>query len=226
MDSVLWTDCAYRFPELPAMEKKLRVSEEDIEEFHLVYAECARIAQPKFLFCQQDVTLLPNNRVQIGTMVFSSRMLHVNMEGVPSVYAYVITCGQELYTYSLSHTDPLLRFWIDSLAEEVLRAYNASAYTRLCQVAETKRLYSMNPGSLPDWPISQQKPLFALLGDVNGAIGVTLTDTFLMLPIKSASGLYFASDTEFVNCTYCARGHCPSRRAPFNAQEFSEKYGQ
>jgi len=38
----------------------------------------------------------------------------------------------------------------------------------------------MNPGSLEDWPLTEQRVLFALLGDPQAAIGVRLTDSLLM----------------------------------------------
>ena len=40
---------------------------------------------------------------------------------------------------------------------------------------EPGKLSSMSPGSLEDWPISQQRPLFSLFGDVEAKIGVKLT---------------------------------------------------
>ena len=66
------------------------------------------------------------------------------------------------------------------------------------------------------WPIEQQRELFALLGDVEGLIGVRLTASFLMVPTKSVSGLRFASAAEFYSCQLCRREKCPGRRAPFD----------
>lgn len=39
-----------------------------------------------------------------------------------------------------------------------------------------------------DWPLTQQQPLFTLLGDPEASIGVQLTDSLLMIPNKSLSG--------------------------------------
>ena len=77
-------------------------------------------------------------------------------------------------------------------------------------------LSSMSPGSLSDWPIEEQKPLFSILGDVETAIGVTLTENFLMVPTKSISGIYFPTDLPFYNCQLCSRKNCDSRKARFD----------
>ena len=45
----------------------------------------------------------------------------------------------------------------------------------------------MNPGSLADWPMREQRPLFGLLGDTDAAIGVELMESYLMRPTKSVS---------------------------------------
>lgn len=225
MKEAVWSDLPFVLPDAQHMAQHLRVSEDDFEDFEEIYKKCAAIAKPKFAWLLADVELKENDDVRIGDQVFHSRILHVNMQGVTQACAYVATCGRELYDLALSCDDPLERYWVDSISEQALRSVGFSASKRLKETMGTERLYAMNPGSLPDWPISQQRPLFDLIGDVFGKIGVELTDTFLMLPIKSNSGLYYASDVDFVNCEFCARGECPNRRAQFNEQKFAEKYG-
>jgi hypothetical protein len=69
---------------------------------------------------------------------------------------------------------------------------------------------------LPDWPIEEQRPLFQLLGDVPAAIGVRLTESLLMLPAKSVSGIYFPTETSFFSYQLCPRKRCDSRKARYN----------
>jgi hypothetical protein len=47
-------------------------------------------------------------------------------------------------------------------------------------------------------------------------IGVVLTDSFLMIPNKSVSGIRFQTETDFRSCQVCRREVCPSRSAPFD----------
>ena len=77
----------------------------------------------------------------------------------------------------------------------------------------------MNPGSgdATVWRIEQQRELFSLLGDVEGQIGVRLTESCLMIPNKSLSGIRFAKEIDFRSCQVCHRKDCPSRTAEFDA---------
>jgi hypothetical protein len=83
---------------------------------------------------------------------------------------------------------------------------------------------AMSPGSLADWPIREQRPLFSLLGDPEQAIGVKLTDSFLMIPNKTVSGLRFSTEERFESCQLCPREHCPGRRAAYEPDLYDRKY--
>jgi hypothetical protein len=82
----------------------------------------------------------------------------------------------------------------------------------------------MSPGSLGEWPLSQQRPLFASLGDVAGAIGVRLSESLLMVPAKSVSGVCFPTEESFESCQLCPREDCPGRRAPYDETLYDRKY--
>lgn len=69
---------------------------------------------------------------------------------------------------------------------------------------------------MADWSITEQRALFDLLGDVDGLLGVRLTENFLMLPRKSVSGLLFPSDRPFVSCRLCDKSDCPGRQVPYD----------
>ena len=51
----------------------------------------------------------------------------------------------------------------------------------------------MNPGSLADWPLREQRPLFGLLGDVQAGHRRRADASLLMMPTKSVSGILFPS---------------------------------
>ena len=77
---------------------------------------------------------------------------------------------------------------------------------------------------MDDWPITQQKELFSLFGDVEELIGVTLTESCLMVPLKSSSGIYFPTEVTFETCQLCPREVCESRRAPYD-RALAREYG-
>ena len=78
-----------------------------------------------------------------------------------------------------------------------------------------KQVSSMNPGSIPEWPIEQQGPLFALLSPLPEAIGVKLNPNFWMSPELASSGLFFQSEVKFYNCQLCRVENCAHRRTAF-----------
>ena len=117
-------------------------------------------------------------------------------------------------------SDPRLQFWAEELLLVFLRQASAGLHEVLKKEVFGSRDYaSLNPGSLKEWPVTGQRPLFALLGagedGVVPGLGVRLTRECLMLPAKSVSGLAFLSEAGFVNCAYCPRVSCPNRRAPY-----------
>ena len=77
-------------------------------------------------------------------------------------------------------------------------------------------LSNLSPGSLVDWPITEQPKLFSIFGDTERLIGVRLTDSMLMVPRKSISGILFPSEEGFVACQLCDRENCQGRKAPYN----------
>ncbi|MFW5738356.1 MAG: vitamin B12 dependent-methionine synthase activation domain-containing protein [Spirochaetota bacterium] len=175
------------------------------------------IVQPRALVCVAWVGERDGNRVEIGGRWFESEVLAENLADIHRVFAYVATCGPEIYELDISDLDPFASFWHDTLKTRAVR----TAANYLCQFVKTtygiERMSSMNPGSgdVDVWPIDQQAPLFDVLGDVEGSIGVRLTESCLMVPDKSVSGVFFPSETAYINCQSCTRAICPDRRAPY-----------
>ena len=158
-------------------------------------------------------------RIEIGGETFESATLVRNLNEINRVFAYVATCGRPLYDLDIADLDPFASFWHETLKLMVVR----SAANWLCELVRREyavdRLSSMNPGSgdAHVWPIQQQHELFRVLGEAD-SIGVELTESALMVPDKSVSGIFFPSDRAYVNCESCTRRICPDRRAPYRAR--------
>jgi len=184
------------------------------------------VVNPKAIYdiCYiEDRTL---SSVTINGVTFTSRVLQVNLEKVHRVFPFVVTCGRELEHVPGVDGDPLREYWLDHLRILALRAATARAKDHIESTYQPGKMSSMSPGSLQDWPITQQTQLFTLLGDVEGAIGVALTDSFLMVPMKSVSGIYFPTETSFHSCSLCPRKDCPGRSAPYDEQLWAERYAE
>jgi hypothetical protein len=157
---------------------------------------------------------------------FTSRILRVNLGGNTRAAFFVATCGRELERWAESQEDFLLRFCAEEICELALRSAAAALEKHLETRLGGPYVATMNPGSLPDWPLTQQTQLFRALGDVRSAVGVELTESFLMRPRKSLSGIGFATPEPYSNCQLCPREDCPGRRMPFDSMKYSAKYAE
>ncbi len=196
------------------------------QEFGRLVAEARTIAWPKAVYRLAFIEAKEDEAVVIAGIRFASRVLRVNLDAVNRVFAFVATSGRELEAWALAQEGPLGRFWADAINQAVLVSAVGSLRAHLVERFAVPRLMVMNPGSLADWPLREQRPLFALLGDAAAAVGVTLTPSLLMTPTKSVSGIFFPSEETFASCQLCPREGCPNRRAPYDPDLFAKKYAR
>ena len=210
-----------------ALAAKLRVRQGNrhLEALGRLVAEAEELGRPKAMYAEAFVESREESAVVVEGVRLTSHVLRVNLDGAFRVFPYVATCGSELAAWYRSQNDVLNQFWAETIAEAALRQAMTELRRHLTERYRPKKLSSMSPGSLEDWPLQEQKPLFALLGDVEKSIGVRLTDSFLMVPTKSVSGVFFPSEGSFESCQLCPRDKCPGRRAPYDAELRREKYG-
>jgi hypothetical protein len=187
--------------------------------------EAEAIARPKAAFKLAFIEGKGPDTIAAEGVEFKSRVMRVNLDKLERFFAYVCTCGVEVQGWAEQYADDLLKgFYADAINEAVLRSAYGGFITHLTNAYGLTNPSAMNPGSLGDWPISQQRQLFGLLGDVEGAIGVQLKESFLMWPIKTVSGILFPTEESFASCQLCPRDNCPNRRAPYDPEMFERKY--
>jgi len=162
--------------------------------------------------------------VVIDGVYFKSRVLRKNLENVGRVFPYVVTIGPALEERALEVMDLLEKYYLDAIGNAAL--INARKYLEqtLRHRFALDGLSFMSPGSLEDWSLDQQKPLFSFLDNVQHLIGVRLTEGCVMVPRKSVSGIYFPTKTTFYNCQLCPRDRCPGRKAPYSLK-LAQQYG-
>jgi hypothetical protein len=183
------------------------------------------IARPKAVFKLAFIEAKGPETITAEGIEFKSRVMRVNLDKLERFFAYVCTCGAELQAWADGFEDDVLKsYYADVINEAVLRSAYGGFMNHLTTAYSLVNPSAMNPGSLGDWPISQQKPLFTLLGDVEGTTGVRLKESFLMWPIKSVSGILFPAEESFASCQLCPRDNCPNRRAPYDPEMFERKY--
>lgn len=179
-------------------------------------AEGQRFARPRALVVEAAVAAgAAADRVVVGGVEIRSEFVRAKLLQTSVAYAFVATCGGEAERWSAGFDDFLDRFYADEIKKLWLaRAVAAVEDDVKGRFAPAAKLAVLNPGSLPQWPIEGQRELFRILGDTEGTVGVKLTESCLMVPTKSVSGLFFADRTGHVNCALCPRANCPNRRAP------------
>ncbi len=165
-----------------------------------------------------------DNGVVVDDRPLISDVLRKNLDQVERVFPFVITIGKKFGENLDTSDDILEKFYLDTIGNVALTQVRKALNDYLKQKYALEKTAFMAPGSLPNWPIEQQKPLFEILGDVQAAIGVKLTDSLLMLPAKSVSGIYFPTETSFFSCQLCPRERCDSRKAKYS-HKLAEEYG-
>ena len=174
------------------------------------------VARPKALYRVAYVEKREGDSVYIDGVYFTSHVLRVNLEAVERIFPYAATCGTELDQIHFSPRNYVKQYYLDGIKELALRSATHYLAQHLQKTYALTQISRMNPGSLEDWPLSQQNALFTLLGDVPARIGIALTKHCVMTPIKSVSGIYFPTQIRFESCRLCPRRLCRRRRAPYD----------
>jgi hypothetical protein len=193
---------------------------DDATQFEALLNEARALASPKAVYKESFVGLKGEGFVAIDGVTFTSHALRVNLDKAERVFPYVATCGSELDQINLSDHGFLGSFWLETIKSTVLGSSRNYLNTYLDRKYALGKTASMSPGSgdTTVWPIEQQKQLFSLFGNVNDLIGVELTDSCLMIPSMSVSGIRFPTEIDFRSCMLCHRENCPGRSAPFDKE--------
>jgi len=162
--------------------------------------------------------------IKINGIELTSKLLRNNLDNVYQVFPYVLTCGEKFDQFSASQKI-WERYYLDIIANQITSLAQENLINIIQERHGLPKLSRMNPGSLKEWPIEEQKPLFELLGKekVNQNLGVSLTENYLMKPTKSVSGIIFPTSKDFFSCQLCPRENCSHRQAPYQEQ-LAQKY--
>jgi hypothetical protein len=225
MDVVILKDIHFQ-PDLEGLKKKLRVRDggSSADRFARLVQEGEAIARPRAMYGVAYIDSKGDDSVVIDGIQFKSRILRVNLEEAHRVFPYLVTCGSELHEWATAQDDVLQGYYADEIAETALRQAMGVLREHLKERYRLGRTSTMSPGSLSDWPIYAQRPLFALFDGAEERIGVRLTDSLLMVPSKSVSGIRFPTEKSFASCQLCPRVDCPSRQAPYDPELYDKKY--
>jgi hypothetical protein len=200
--------------------KELRIGPEtgSATAFAGLLDRVVEVGRPKALYEVSSIDARTDDSVVLDGVRLTSRALRRNLDQVERVFPYVITCGTEADAVTAADGDMVQSLWLWTIKEALLGAAREHLSEHLATRYKMAHSAAMHPGSgdADVWPIEQQVELFSILGDVEALIGVKLTDSMLMIPTMSVSGIVFPTETEFETCQVCHREDCPRRKAPFD----------
>ena len=165
MEATIIDPLAFSWTSLPLFDR-LRIRAAHREEIGKLVAEAEAVARPKALYKLAFIEAKGDDTITADGITFNSRVLRVNLDRLHRFFAFVGTSGHELEAWADSKQDMLAHFYADAINEAVLHAAMITFVAQLTEQYQLATTAVMNPGSLTDWPLREQRPLFALLGDV------------------------------------------------------------
>lgn len=197
----------------------------DIKEFFRMLADARRAGSPRAVFRESSPSEISEENIVIEGESFRSRVLAVNLRGARRIFLYAATCGGELEEWSSGYSDPLHSYFAEFIKGAALEGARKQLFSFIRESFGIREHSAMAPGSLDDWPVEQQAPLFRALGGGPRLAGIRLSESFMMTPSKSVSGILFPAESHFSSCMLCPRGKCPGRGASYDGTLYEKKYG-
>ncbi len=178
-----------------------------------------RYGAPAAIIKWASVDRVEGDETTIEGVTFHSRVVADKLRDTPRVFLSVVTAGDGLERSGEFADDPFLDTYDGALL------FHASRY----MIRHMKERFGfdgssmLSPGSLPDWPIRNNFPLFDMIGGVD-EIGVSLNEAGYIKPWNSGSHIHFSGDG-YQNCSLCKKLDCIGRRARFDRAEYLRIFG-
>jgi hypothetical protein len=202
--------------DLRSILKRAHVPEGEAERLLALIATAQSVLAAKAIYKVSYIDSKAADIVIIDGVRFRSKVLHKHFEKVERVFPYVVTIGTGVEDLEKASGDALEKYYLDLIGNAAVVMAREYVKSTLAKRHGLESLSYLGPGQLKDWPLEEQRPLFSLLGDVESAVGVTLTRSLLMRPRKSLSGIYFPTEIPFMACQLCPKKSCPSRKARYD----------
>jgi uncharacterized protein YfkK (UPF0435 family) len=190
------------------------------KKFQELVSVVQEIGKPKALYKVSFIDNKDSDSVTIDDVTFTSLALRKNLDSVNRVFPYIATCGTEVDEIVIENGDLEKKVWLYYIKLNLLQTSIQYLIEQIKRRYKVSDLSTMNPGSgdASVWPIEQLKDLFSMFTNVERLTGVRLTESLVMVPDMSVTGILFASETSFQSCQLCHRANCPIRRAPFSKE--------
>ena len=187
--------------------------------------ESAQFLRPQFRYVLVDGSLdLENNRLTLigqgGPVTFDAgRIICRQLRGAQRYAVFVATVGNGYFqwTDAVGRRDDMFQTYVmDCLGSQIVESvtdYMETVLQKEIEPAGFKHTNRFSPGYC-GWHVSEQPKLFSLFGEPQPC-GIELTDSCLMLPIKSVSGVIgIGPDVRYLqySCGICDKKDCYKRK--------------
>jgi len=204
----------------PSIEKRVGNWSDRFEEY----------IEPHLIYEVREILGIDGDSIRLrGGQVIHSRRIARTLEGCDLLVAFIATLGGEIsgrideLTGENHLSDAYIVDSMGSVAvEDMVERFHLNA-ENMYKAASRSVTMRFSPGYC-DWNIKEQRTIFSLFAP--DRVGVELTDTFLMRPRKSISGVFGVkpyyegrSVDSYIPCVDCAKKKCDSRRADFVKEE-------
>ena len=193
------------------------------EEIQQTVSECAEelkhVARPKSVFREFTLALPVEGVVRIDTVNVLSRNLFRNLKGCSCVFLMAATLGIEVdrLITRASAVQMSRAVVYQAAAAAMVEAYCDEVNDVLRKEAQSQGLYCrprFSPG-YGDFDIKHQQDIVRLL-DTPRQIGLTVTDSLLLAPVKSVTAVIGLSNEPQPchknGCEECGKKNCEYRR--------------
>ena len=179
-----------------------------------IYAEINNICKPQYIYIEYSGKTCDNVSIEIeGKKFRTGKTITQYLQGMEKCCVFATTTGKEYETYKKQLREQ------GEILEEFIADAMGSVIAEACvnniagELAENNNCtYPYSPGYC-NWKLTEQALLFSLLPDA--PCGITLTESCLMVPIKSTSGIIgIGKDIErkAYACNICENKNCYKRK--------------
>lgn len=181
-----------------------------------VRMEISSLCVPRYMYQILEARQVSKLHIQVEGMEFApGGIIGSYLSGLSHVCLFVATAGREYdaYLHQLKTQNNIVKEYVaDSIGSVIAEACVALIDKELEAGCELRHSLPYSPGYC-GWNICEQQKLFSLFP--SQPCGITLSDSFLMSPVKSVSG-FFGLGEELLpqpyRCEICNNKHCYKRK--------------
>lgn len=181
-----------------------------------VKKEVESICIPRYAYQILEAKLLPKYHVWVlETEFIPGGIIGAYLPGMTHICLFVVTAGEEFDDYLnglKSQGDIVKEYVADAVGSAIAEACVTFIGKELDTLYAFRHTLPCSPGYC-GWHIREQEKLFSLFPP--NICGVTLSESFLMSPIKSVSGFFGLGEVllpQPYHCEICTNKNCYNRK--------------